>query len=87
MSIETIASNLLLFYVAGYETTASTISFTAFELAQYPEALERAQRDVREAIERHDNKFTYEAVQDMKYLELCIMGNSISLMTVYKHLK
>ncbi|XP_011210279.3 probable cytochrome P450 6d5 [Bactrocera dorsalis] len=73
MSIETIASNLVLFYVAGYETTASTISFTAFELAQYPKALEKAQRDVRDAIERHDNKFTYESVQDMKYLDLCIM--------------
>ncbi|XP_004535625.1 probable cytochrome P450 6d5 [Ceratitis capitata] len=73
MSIETIASNLFLFYVAGYETTASTASFTVFELSQYPEVLEKAQRDIREALEKHDNNFTYEAVQDMKYLDLCIM--------------
>ncbi|XP_053969914.1 probable cytochrome P450 6d5 isoform X1 [Anastrepha ludens] len=73
MSIKTIATNLFLFYVAGYETTASSASFTTFELAQYPEALEKAQRDVEEALQKHDNKFTYEAIQDMKYLDLCVM--------------
>ncbi|XP_036346577.1 probable cytochrome P450 6d5 [Rhagoletis pomonella] len=73
MSIEIIASNLFLFYVAGYETTASTVAFTAFELAQYPEVLEKAQRDVREVLEKHGNKFSYDAIQDMKYLDLCIM--------------
>ncbi|XP_036327231.1 probable cytochrome P450 6d5 isoform X2 [Rhagoletis pomonella] len=73
MSIETIASNLFLFYVAGFETTASGISFTAFELAQQPAALEKVQRDVKQALEKHGNKFTYEAIQDMKYLELCLM--------------
>ncbi|XP_039948574.1 probable cytochrome P450 6d5 [Bactrocera tryoni] len=73
MSIEIIATNLFLFYVAGYETTASIASFTAFELAQSPIAMAKAQRDVRVALAKHDNEFTYVAVQDMKYLDLCIM--------------
>ncbi|XP_053969916.1 probable cytochrome P450 6d5 [Anastrepha ludens] len=72
MSIDTIATNLFLFYAAGYETTASSVSFTIFELAQHPEALEKAQRDVEEALQKHDNKFTYEAIQDMKYLDICV---------------
>ncbi|NP_001306598.1 cytochrome P450 6D16 [Ceratitis capitata] len=73
MSIEIIATNLFLFYVAGYETTASIASFTAYELSRFPETLEKAQRDVREAMEKHNNKLTYETIQDMKYLDLCIM--------------
>lgn len=76
MSIELIATNLFLFYVAGYETTASIASFTAFELAQSPVALAKAEHDVREALARHDNKLTYVALQDMKYLDLCIMGKN-----------
>ncbi|XP_049305684.1 probable cytochrome P450 6d5 [Bactrocera dorsalis] len=73
MSIEVIATNLFLFYVAGYETTATVASFTAFELAQSPIAMAKAQLDVRAALAKHDNEFTYAAVQDMKYLDLCIM--------------
>lgn len=76
ISIEIIAANLFLFYVAGYETTASIASFTAFELAQSPVAMAKAQHEVREALGKHDNKFTYMAVQDMKYLDLCILGKN-----------
>ncbi|KAH8268598.1 hypothetical protein KR026_009903 [Drosophila bipectinata] len=73
MSKDLIAGQLLLFYAAGFETTASTTSFTLFELSQNPEALAKAKEDVREAIERNGGKLNYDAIQDMKYLEACVL--------------
>ncbi|KAH8383087.1 hypothetical protein KR009_006667 [Drosophila setifemur] len=73
MSKDVIAGQLFLFFVAGFETTASTTAFTLFELSHYPEAMAKAQEDVRQAIENHGGKLTYDAIQDMKYLEACVL--------------
>ncbi|KAH8248903.1 hypothetical protein KR032_004110 [Drosophila birchii] len=72
MSKDMIAGQLLLFYAAGFETTASTTSFTLYELTQHPEVMIKAQEDVRQAIEQHGG-LTYDAISDMKYLEACVM--------------
>ncbi|XP_037821140.1 probable cytochrome P450 6d5 [Lucilia sericata] len=72
LSVDMIAAQLFLFYVAGFETSASTTAFTLYELAQYPELLKKAQEDVEQALEKH-GKMTYDALKDMKFLDLCIM--------------
>lgn len=77
MSKDLIAGQLLLFYAAGFETTASTASFTLFELSQNPETMAKAQEDVRKAIESHGGRLSYDAIQDMKYLEACVLGEHL----------
>ncbi|XP_075145636.1 putative cytochrome P450 6d5 [Haematobia irritans] len=72
VSMELIAAQLFIFYVAGFETSAATIAFTLYELAQYPEWLKKAQEDVQQALEKHGT-LSYDAMKDMKFLELCFM--------------
>lgn len=72
MSEEMIAAQLFLFYIAGFETSASTTAFTLYELAQYPKLLQKAQDDVKNALDIH-GKLSYDALKDMKFLDLCIM--------------
>ncbi|KAL9890829.1 cytochrome P450 6d5 isoform 2-T2 [Glossina fuscipes fuscipes] len=71
MTVDVIAAQLYLFYIAGFETTASTSAFTLYELARYPKLLQKAQQDVEKAVEQHSS-LTYDALKDMKYLDLCI---------------
>ncbi|KAH8358421.1 hypothetical protein KR093_000051, partial [Drosophila rubida] len=73
MSKDNIAAQLFLFFVAGYETSAATASFTLYELMQNPDVLVKLREDINQALERHNGKLTYDCIQDMKYLELCIM--------------
>ncbi|XP_030384627.1 probable cytochrome P450 6d2 [Scaptodrosophila lebanonensis] len=77
MSIDKIAAQGFLFYAAGSETTASTAAFTLYELSMYPELLQEARNEIDSVLERHNlkrtDKLTYEAVQDLKFLDLCIM--------------
>ncbi|KAH8312624.1 hypothetical protein KR044_011733 [Drosophila immigrans] len=76
MSKDNIAAQLFLFFVAGYETSASAASFTLYELMQNPDVLVKLREDINQALERHNGELTYDCIQDMKYLELCVMGKS-----------
>ncbi|XP_055923240.1 probable cytochrome P450 6d4 [Eupeodes corollae] len=72
MSIDCIAGQAFLFYVAGFDTTAGTAAFTIFELAKYPEILAKVQKDIKQALDKHEGKITYESIKDMTYLDLCV---------------
>ena len=46
LSNEQITAHSLTFFLAGYETTANTLSYTAYLLAIHPEVQEKLQRDI-----------------------------------------
>ncbi|EDW58667.1 probable cytochrome P450 6d5 [Drosophila virilis] len=73
LSKDNVAAQLFLFFVAGYETTASTAAFTLYELAQNPDVLAKLLDDINQSLAKHNGVLNYDAIQDMKYLELCIM--------------
>ncbi|XP_017856312.1 PREDICTED: probable cytochrome P450 6d5 [Drosophila arizonae] len=73
LSKDNVAAQLFLFFVAGYETTASTIAFTLYELAQNPDVLAKLLDDINQTLAKHNGELNYDSIQDMKYLELCVM--------------
>nr|QZM07467.1 cytochrome P450 monooxygenase CYP345F10 [Lasioderma serricorne] len=62
-------STALTFFTAGYETTGSLIAFTLYELCMNPDVQTKLRKEILEKIEKHGN-ITYEAIQDMKYLNM-----------------
>ena len=71
-------SQAILFFSAGNDTTSMTISFTLYELAINPEIQNRLRQEVRETFEKHGD-FTYEAVNEMKYLDMVLNGNNTTI--------
>lgn len=67
----------LFFFVAGFETSSSTLTFCLYELAKAPELQERVYREIVEVLAEHDGKITYESIGEMKYLEACMDGKLI----------
>lgn len=61
-----------IFYIAGSETSSSLVAFTIHELTQNPELMEKAQKEISEVLERYNHKISYEAIQEMKFVDLCI---------------
>ncbi|XP_076653844.1 cytochrome P450 6k1 [Halictus rubicundus] len=55
-----------IFFVAGRESSVTTISFTLYELAKQPEIQKRVRKEIIETIKSQG--LTYESVQNMKYL-------------------
>lgn len=60
----------LIFFVAGRETSTTTMCFALYELAKHPELQEKTRKEIREILK--SDGFTYEGVQKMAYLNQVI---------------
>jgi cytochrome P450 len=66
------------FLIAGYETSASTLSFAMYELAINPEIQQRLRAEILEVLRKHDGKLTYDGMQDMSYLDRVVSGEEVN---------
>ncbi|XP_023298808.2 cytochrome P450 6a9-like [Lucilia cuprina] len=81
LTLEEIAAQAFVFFNAGFETSSTTMGFALYELAQNEEVQERARQEVLKNFAKHDQKFTYECMKDMVYLEQ-VMAETLRLYTV-----
>ncbi|XP_078695165.1 cytochrome P450 3A24-like [Branchiostoma floridae x Branchiostoma belcheri] len=71
ISSKEIKGNAILLWVAGYETTANTLTLTAYNLALNQEAQDKVIEEVDAVIEKR-GALDYEAVNELPYMEMCI---------------
>ena len=57
------------------------MTFALYELALNPDIQEKMRVEIREILAKHDNKLTYEAMLEMKYLQMVIDGELCVIMT------
>lgn len=74
LSMTEIVAQAFVFFLAGFETSSTNMSFTLLELALNPEVQDKARKHVQDILKKHNNQFSYEALQEMHYLEACING-------------
>ncbi|XP_041983101.1 cytochrome P450 9e2-like [Aricia agestis] len=67
---ELITAQVFAFFAAGFETSSSTSSFLLHLLAYHPEEQAKCQKEVDDVLQKYDGKLCYDAVKDMKYLEM-----------------
>lgn len=73
LNMNQLAAQAFVFFIAGFETSSSTMSFCLFELAKNPDL----QRKVQDEIDRVYKKagaegVTYDMLAELKYLECCV---------------
>lgn len=61
------------FFLAGFETTSSTISYALYELCLNKSIQKQLRDEIKCTIKQHGG-ITYEAIQDMKYLHKIVLG-------------
>jgi len=66
------------FLLAGYETSASTLTFALYELALHPEIQQSLRAEIMQVLRKHDGKLTYDGIQDMSYLDRVVSGEKRS---------
>lgn len=72
--IEMIASQVVLFYLAGVDTISSAIANCIFELARNSDIQEKLQREIDESMIKYNRTVSYESLKEMNYLDLCLKG-------------
>jgi len=69
ISMDEIVAQCVIFFIAGYHTTATTLGIATYLLALNQDAQEKVYNEIKEALSLTDGELTYEAVQSMKYLD------------------
>ncbi|XP_063541180.1 cytochrome P450 6B2-like [Cydia strobilella] len=69
---ELLVAQTIVFFAAGFETSATTMSFTLFEMSKNPDVLKCVLDEVDEYLAKTGGKVTYECVTDLPYLEACV---------------
>lgn len=73
LTIEEAAAQAFIFFLAGFETTSTTISFALFEMAVSKNIQQKARKEVDMLIEKY-GEISYDSVMEMHYLETVILG-------------
>jgi cytochrome P450 len=71
MNVEELKSNIFAFFVAGHETTATTLGFIIQLLAKHPKIQEKARKEISELCQTEED-VNYENSKKMNYLLMII---------------
>ncbi|KAJ0175187.1 hypothetical protein K1T71_009328 [Dendrolimus kikuchii] len=64
-----IAAQAFVFYMAGYETTATTMTFFLYSLALNSELQDKLLLEIDDVVSKNNGELTYDVINNMVYLE------------------
>ncbi|XP_049855705.1 cytochrome P450 6k1-like [Schistocerca gregaria] len=67
--LEDLAAECLGFFAGGFETSASTISYSLYELALHEDIQSNLQLEIDSVLQRYDGNITYDGIAEMSYLD------------------
>lgn len=77
MTFNEIWAQSVVFFLAGYETSSTALTYTLYELSQHPEIQQKAREATRKVLKKFNGEFSYEAVAEMQYVEQCAKGENV----------
>jgi cytochrome P450 family 6 len=85
--MDSLAAQAFIFFLAGYETSSTTVTFCLYELSLHQDIQDRVRAEIDVVLQRHDGKITYEGIQQMEYLDKVVLGKIHSFKYIYVFLK
>lgn len=70
------AAQAFVFFLGGFETSSTTLTFALYELAQNLEVQNKLQQKIDEMLEENEMKITYDGIQGIEYLDYVIEGDT-----------
>ncbi|KAG4068832.1 hypothetical protein HA402_004980 [Bradysia odoriphaga] len=74
LTLEQMAAQAFFFFIGGYESSSTTISFCLYELAKKPILQQRAYDEIVQVLTAYNGEISFDSLNDMKFIESCIEG-------------
>nr|WCC58070.1 cytochrome P450 [Pharsalia antennata] len=68
LTMNEIVAQSYVFFIAGFETSSSAMTFALFELAMHPEIQDKVREEIKTVLAKHDDKITYDSLSELKYM-------------------
>ncbi|GJQ68870.1 Cyp6a9 [Trypoxylus dichotomus] len=72
LTFEQIAAHAFVFFLAGFETSSTTMTFCLHELAFNQDIQSKLREEIRDTLKKNGGLFTYDAIMGMTYLDQVI---------------
>lgn len=74
LTMDEIAAQSFVFFLAGFETSSTTMTFALYELAIHPEIQETVREEIHTVLKKYDNKVSYDSLKELNYMGKVIDG-------------
>ncbi|XP_049832856.1 cytochrome P450 6k1-like [Schistocerca gregaria] len=70
LTTKEVAAQAWVFFIAGFETSSTTVSFCLYELARHPDIQKKVQEEIDDVLKKNNGDVTYDIIMtQMPYLE------------------
>ncbi|XP_057660430.1 probable cytochrome P450 6a20 [Diorhabda carinulata] len=69
ISFNEVAAQCFVFFLAGFETSSTAMTFALYELSRNQEIQDKVREEMKTVTKKHNNKITYEGIMEMHYLD------------------
>lgn len=74
LTLNEMTAQSFVFWIAGFETSSSTATFCLYFLSLNQDIQDKLRNEIRTILAKYDNQITYDAMMEMKYLQMVIDG-------------
>ncbi|KAH8309490.1 hypothetical protein KR059_010788 [Drosophila kikkawai] len=85
LTMDEVLAQAFVFFIAGFETSSSTMGYALYELAKNPHIQDKVRAEVEEVLEKHGQELSFESIKELKYLSMVIDETS-RLYSIASHL-